>query len=104
MENAYTIYNIYELYVKCSCKEGEMRVLSKKTDYIYNIENINCAMLKYYPFHKENEQEYWKQGRLKRELIEKYYNTFGEHYKDDLTPCKRKDVLHKLAFLQLYDK
>ena len=27
MENNSIIYNIYELYVKCSCNEGEMQVL-----------------------------------------------------------------------------
>ena len=100
MENNSTIYNIYELYLKCSCNEGGMQVLTTKANYIYNIENINCAMLKYYPFHKENEQRYWEQKHWKLELIDRYYNKFGEHYKDNLTPCKRQAVLKCLQFLQ----
>jgi hypothetical protein len=96
MENKSSIYNIYELYLKCSCNEGQMQVLTTKANYIYNIENMNCAMLKYYPFHKENEQEYWKKLYDKKQLIDKYYDKFGEDYRDNLTPCKRKAVLKDL--------
>ena len=40
MEKSSTIHNIYELYLKCSCNEGGMQVLTTKTNYIYNIEML----------------------------------------------------------------
>ena len=103
MEKNSTIYNIYELYLKCSCNEGGMQVLTTKANYIYNIENMNCAMLKYYPFHKENEQEFWKKTEQKLNLIDEYYDKFGEHYRDNLTPCKRQLVLKNYPFLTIND-
>ena len=93
MEKNSTIYNIYELYLKCSCNERGMQVLTTKANYINNIENMNCLMLKKYPFHKENEQEFWRKKEQKHQLIDEYYDKFGEHYRDNLTPCKRQAVL-----------
>jgi hypothetical protein len=94
---------IYELYLKCSCNEGEMQVLTTKANYVYNIENINCVMLKYYPFHKENEQEYWIKKEQKHRLTDEYKEKFGEHYRDNLTPCKRQAVLKNYPFLTIND-
>ena len=38
MEKNTTMYNIYELYLKCSCNEGgQMLNLTTKANYIYNI-------------------------------------------------------------------
>ena len=97
MEKNSTINTMYELYFKCSCSDGGRRITKTKADYIYNIESINCKMLKYYPFHKENTEQYHR----KLLLIEKYYNKFGEHYIDNLTPCKRQAVLQNHPFLTI---
>ena len=94
MEKNSTIYNIYELYLKCSCNEGEQMLnLTTKANYIYNIEKINCLMLKNYPFHKENEQQYWINKEQKHRLTYEYKEKFGERYIDNLTPCERQAVL-----------
>lgn len=53
MEKNNLIKNIFDLYIGCSCNEGARRILRKKEDYVYNIENINCKILKYYPFEKK---------------------------------------------------
>ena len=103
MEKNSLIYNIYELYLKCSCNEGKIKLLTTKANYIYNIEQINCQMLKYYPFHKENEQEYWKKLHHKKQIIDKYYDKFGENYTDNLTPCKRQALLKNYPFLTIND-
>ena len=57
MEKNSTMYNIYELYLKCSCNEGQMLDSTTKANSIYTIEKINCLMIKNYPFHKENEEQ-----------------------------------------------
>jgi len=99
MEKNSTIYNIYELYLKCSCNEGgQMLNLTTKANYIYNIEKINCQMLKYYPFHKENEEQYWIKKEQKHRLTYEYKEKFGERYIDNLTPCERKALLKHYPF------
>ena len=51
-------------------------------------------MLKNYPFHKENEQQYWIKKEQKHQLTYEYKEKFGERYIDNLTPCERQAVLN----------
>ena len=83
------VSELYELYFKCHCKQYGIKRLITKADYVFNIENLNCKMLKALP------DNYINNGIRKQELKDRFYEKFGEHYKDNLTPCTRKIVLEQ---------
>jgi hypothetical protein len=94
MDEKSYIQNIYELYFKCVCPDGPIKLAYKKTEIQYNIELMNCRMLKGYPFNT-NAYYFGSDTFYKKRYMMMYADEYGEEYKDNLTPCERKELLEK---------
>lgn len=115
--------DLYEQMLKCPCDEKLIRPLpltsNNKDDYIFNIENANCILLKQtiqsinpfdyyryrmcktciYPlFFPNNIWSSWGYNNIESFIIKyknDYYRKFNEEYKDNMTPSERTSFLHK---------